>query len=105
VQLTRTLLITLDRSAGRCVIHCHRPGVLPIQVGHHAGGAGGYLGGEGHRIGLEAEAVVGGHQLELVVGARLDAGMNSSHTPEEPSERIWWTRPSQKFQSPTTRTA
>ena len=31
--------------------------------------------------------------------------MNSSHTPDEPSERMGWTRPSQKFQSPTTRTA
>src|SRR6202035_4096790 len=32
-------------------------------------------------------------------------GMKSSHTPDPPIERIWWTRPSQKFQSPTTRTA
>ncbi len=31
--------------------------------------------------------------------------MNSSHTPDPPRERIGWTRPSQKFQSPTTRTA
>src|SRR4051812_24952142 len=32
-------------------------------------------------------------------------GTNSSHTPDDPSERIGWTRPSQKFQSPTMRTA
>src|SRR3954469_21638408 len=31
-------------------------------------------------------------------------GTNSSHTPDDPSERMGCTRPSQKFQSPTTRT-
>ena len=33
------------------------------------------------------------------------SGTKISHTPETPSVRIGWTRPSQPFHSPTTRTA
>ena len=71
--------------------------VLPLVelVGDHRGGGRGDLGGAGHRVGLLVPGAVGEADLELVAGADPTPGTKSSHTPDDPSERIAVAVPSQ----------
>ena len=102
-------LIDADRSVMRVAGRAfgHPIGIIPFMGGfdHDGSGARRNLVGALHRIGLHGPFVIGVEDFILVDFAGLNAGMNSSQMPEEPSSRMAWVRPFQPLKSPTTRTA
>ena len=65
----------------------------------HRCGAGRDLRAARHRISLEAQPAVGADDLELVLGSPARRRARTAPTrPDEPSDRIGWTRPSQQVE-------
>ena len=101
-------LVDAHRLAHRLALgpRVNPPGVAPGVPGgvDHRRGGGRHLGRVGHRVGLLRHTPSGPQIAYLYRVPSPMPGTNSSHTPDPPSERIGYARPSQPLKSPVTRT-